>query len=221
VALIDDALAAQLKGEFQALVQPVRLAVFSQALAEPETERIRHLVEELGALDARLAVESRNFVLDTERVAELGIARIPAIAILGAEKDHGIRFYGMPTGYEFGLLIDTILDVSSGATALSEETRTAIAGLPRPVHLQVFSTPTCPYCPRAARLAFQFAMASDKITADAVEVTGFPELAQRYRVSSVPKTVVADSLEFVGALPESNLLQHVQQAAAAGSRILA
>jgi len=175
----------------------------------------------LGALDARLAVESRNFVLDTERVAELGIARIPAIAILGAEKDHGIRFCGMPTGYEFGLLIDTILDVSSGATALSEETRTAIAGLPRPVHLQVFSTPTCPYCPRAARLAFQFAMASDKITADAVEVTGFPELAQRYRVSSVPKTVVADSLEFVGALPESNLLQHVQQAAAAGSRILA
>ena len=221
MALIDDALAAQLKGEFQALVQPVRLAVFSQALAEPETERVKHLVEELGTLDERLEVEPRNFVLDTERVAELGIARIPAIAILGAEKDHGIRFYGMPTGYEFGLLIDTILDVSSCATALSEETRAAIAGLPRPVHLQVFSTPTCPYCPRAARLAFQFAMACDKITADAVEVTGFPELAQRYRVSSVPKTVVADSLEFVGALPESNLLQHVQQAAAAGSRILA
>lgn len=221
MALINDDLAAQLKGEFQALVQPVRLAVFSQALAEPETERVKHLIEELGALDARLAVESRNFVLDKERAAELGIARIPAVAILGAEQDYGIRFYGMPTGYEFGLLIDAILDVSAGDSGLSEETRAALSELPRAVHLQVFSTPTCPYCPRAARLAFQFALASDKISADAVEVTGFPELAQRYRVSSVPKTVVGDSLEFVGALPESNLLQQVQQAAGAGSRIIA
>jgi predicted DsbA family dithiol-disulfide isomerase len=44
-------------------------------------------------------------------------------------------------------------------------------------------------------------------------VTGFPDLAQRYRVSSVPKTVVGESVEFVGAGPESMLLKHVQQAA--------
>ena len=56
-------------------------------------------------------------------------------------------------------------------------------------------------------------MESDKITADGIEVTGFPDLARRYRVSSVPKTVVGDSLEFVGAQPEAVLLQQVQQAA--------
>lgn len=71
------------------------------------------------------------------------------------------------------------------------------------------------------RLAFRFALESDKITADGVEVTGFPDLARRYRVSSVPKTLVGDSLEFVGALPESHLLQQVQQAAAAGTGTLA
>lgn len=65
------------------------------------------------------------------------------------------------------------------------------------------------------RLAFRFALESDKITADGVEVTGFPDLARRYRISSVPKTVVGEGLEFVGALPESQLLQQVQQAAAA------
>ena len=63
------------------------------------------------------------------------------------------------------------------------------------------------------RLAFKFAIESDKITADSVEVTGYPELARKYNVSSVPKTVVGDAHEFVGAGPESMLLKHVQEAA--------
>ena len=64
------------------------------------------------------------------------------------------------------------------------------------------------------RLAFRFALESDKITADGVEVTGFPDLARRYRISSVPKTVVGETVEFVGAGPESMLLKHVQSAVA-------
>ena len=51
------------------------------------------------------------------------------------------------------------------------------------------------------------------MTADGVEVTGYPDLARSYQVSSVPKTVVGESLEFVGAGPESMLLKHVQEAA--------
>lgn len=62
------------------------------------------------------------------------------------------------------------------------------------------------------RLAYRFAIASDKITADGVEVTGFPDLARKYRVSSVPKTVVGDSVEFVGAKPAAALLAAIKQA---------
>jgi len=142
MALIADDVAAQLKEEFAKLQNPVRLAVFSQALADPESEQVRRLVEELGALDPRLTAESYNFVLDTEKVQGLRIARIPAIAILGAEKDYGIRMYGMPSGYEFGTLVDAILDVSRGDSGLSEETRAGLLALARPVHVQVFSTPT-------------------------------------------------------------------------------
>jgi hypothetical protein len=47
-------------------------------------------------------------------------------------------------------------------------------------------------------------------------VTSFPDLGQRYRVSSVPKTVVGDAREFVGAGPEAMLLEHVQHAAQGG-----
>lgn len=63
------------------------------------------------------------------------------------------------------------------------------------------------------RLAYRFAIASPLITADGVEVTGFPDLSRRYRVSSVPKTVVGDVAEFVGAQPESALLGYVKSVA--------
>lgn len=53
-----------------------------------------------------------------------------------------------------------------------------------------------------------------------MEVTGFPELAQKYRISGVPKTVVGETVEFVGAGPEAMLLQHVQQAALAPSKLI-
>jgi hypothetical protein len=58
------------------------------------------------------------------------------------------------------------------------------------------------------------------VSADGIEVTGFPDLARRYRISSVPKTVLADGVEFVGAQPEAVLLQHVQQAATAASGLI-
>ena len=142
MALMTEEVASQLKDEFAQLVNPVRLAVFSQALADPESEQVRRLVEELAAIDSRLSVEALNFVLDKERVEALGIARIPAIAVMGAEKDYGIRLYGLPSGYEFGTLVETILDVSRGDSGLSDPTRTALKELARPVHVQVFSTPT-------------------------------------------------------------------------------
>jgi len=212
MALISDEVGVELKQEFQNLAHPVRLVVFSQALADPESEQVRRLVEELGALDSRIRTESYNFVLDEAKVRELGIARIPAIAVLGEGKDYGVRLYGLPQGYEFGLLIDAILDVSSGESGLTDETKAALLALDKPVHIQVFSTPTCPYCPRAARLAFKFAIESDKVSADGVEVTGYPDLARKYQVSSVPRTVVGESLHFVGAGPETMLLKHVLEA---------
>jgi thioredoxin family protein len=63
------------------------------------------------------------------------------------------------------------------------------------------------------RLAYKFAIESDKVTADGVEVTNFPDLARQYHISSVPKTIVGTDLEFVGAAPEAMLLKHVQDAA--------
>jgi alkyl hydroperoxide reductase subunit AhpF len=140
--LLTEDLVAQLKEEFQQLVNPVKLVVFFQALADPESEQVRRLAEELASLDSRLSIESLNFVLDKERAEAMGVTRTPAIAVQAADKDHGIRFYGMPSGYEFGSLLDAILLVSRGESGLSPETEKELQALPRDVQIQVFSTPT-------------------------------------------------------------------------------
>lgn len=142
MALLTDEATGELREAFAGLVNPVRLVVFSQALAEPVSEEVRRLVEELTALDGRLSAESRNLVLDQERARELGVERIPAIAVLGETEDYGVRLYGLPTGYEFGSLVESILDVSRGSSGLSDETRAGLAALDRDVRVRVFSTPT-------------------------------------------------------------------------------
>jgi glutaredoxin-like protein len=227
MALLDSAQRQELAEEFEAkLVNPVRLAVFSQTLAMPgqealasASERTRQLVEELASLHPDLSAESRSYLSDREWVKDLAIERIPAIAVLREREDPGVRLYGRIEGYEFAALIDAILDTSADTSALSEETTATLADLERRVHIQVFSTPTCPHCPHAVRLAHQFALASENVSADAIEVTGYPELAERYQIAGVPKTVVEDTAagrreEFVGAGPEAMLLEHILKAAA-------
>ena len=80
------------------------------------------------------------------------------------------------------------------------------------VHLQVFVTPTCQYCPSVARLAHAMAMESSHIVADVVEIQEFPSLANIYNVMSVPKTVINGSVQFAGAVTEEVFLSRIMTA---------
>ena len=190
------------------LKDEVRILVFTQETECEFCKETRGIVEEVATTSDKIKVEVYDFVKDEEKVKEYQIKRIPAIAIIG-KKDYGIRFYGVPSGYEFVSLVDDIVDVSSGTTNLSEDTKNRLKSVNEPVHIQVFVLPTCPYCPKAIRLAHQFAIENDLIKADMVEATEFPQLAQKYNVMSVPKTIINETVDFVGALPEEQFVEHV------------
>jgi glutaredoxin-like protein len=128
------------------------------------------------------------------------------------ETDYGIRFYGIPSGYEFTSLLESILLVGSGDSELDKNTMAFLDSLDQPLHLQVFVTPSCPYCPQAVVLAHRLAFASDKVTADMVEVTEFPEMGERYNVMGVPRTVINENTYIEGAAPESMLLAKLKVA---------
>jgi len=88
-----------------------------------------------------ISVEVLNLAIDRERAEDYGVTQVPAIVVEGA-RDYGLRFYGVPTGYEFSNLIDAIVIASTGEPTLSDATRTALAGLEDDVDIKVFSTPT-------------------------------------------------------------------------------
>ena len=144
----DEKVAGEIKERFSEMVHPVKLVVFSQALQHPESEEVKRLVEELGTLDPRIIIDAKNFVIDAAHAESLGIERIPAIAIVragidgAADHDYGVRFFGLPMQYDFGVLIDGIVDVSKGDSGLEPATIEALNALPKPIHVQVFSTPT-------------------------------------------------------------------------------
>jgi predicted DsbA family dithiol-disulfide isomerase len=62
------------------------------------------------------------------------------------------------------------------------------------------------------RLAQHMAIASDRVTAECIEATEFPELSRRYQVMAVPKIVINDKVEFEGAIPERDFLGAVLRA---------
>ena len=194
------------------LVNPVRLVVFTQKLECPYCAQTRSLVEELASLSDKLRVEVYDFVADSEKARAYGVDKVPAVAIVG-EKDYGVRFYGLPYGYEFQTLLEGVIAVSRGKAEISEEVREKLKGIKTPVHIQVFVTLTCPYCPSVASQAFKFAVESDMVRADVVDVGEFPHIGHKYAVMGVPKTVINEKVEFLGAVPEEVFLEHVLLAA--------
>jgi alkyl hydroperoxide reductase subunit AhpF len=128
--------------EFQRIQGPVKLVVFSQELVAGDLCRQNEqLIREVAALDDRITVEVLNPAIDRERAEGYGIDQVPATVVEGA-RDYGLRFLGIPSGYEFSNLIDSIIVASSGETGLTDATKSSLAGLTGDVTIKVFSTPT-------------------------------------------------------------------------------
>jgi len=171
----------------------------------------RQLLEEVASLSDKIDLRILDFKAEAEKAAARGIDMIPATVLAGA-RDYGIRFFGIPSGYEYTSLLEALIDVSKGTTSLSAKTKEALKTVGRDIHIQVFITPTCVYCSRAVRLAHQFALESPFIQADMIESQEFPKLADRFNVRGVPKTVIDGTHAIEGAVPEDVFLEHVLKA---------
>jgi alkyl hydroperoxide reductase subunit AhpF len=130
-----------LTARLSTLAAPVRLVLFTQTFGCESCFTARRAADEFARLSDRIRVEEHNLVLDTERVAEFGAERVPALAIVGAE-DLGLRYYGAPAGYEVESILSAIEIAGGAAPELSAESVAALGALDRPLRIQVFVTPT-------------------------------------------------------------------------------
>lgn len=172
----------------------------------------KSLLREVCSLSEKIELILYDFLADAEKAEEYNIEKIPATIITGNTANN-VRIFGIPSGYEYISLIEAITDASKGNTNLKPETIEALRAIDKPIHIQTFVTPTCPYCTMSVRLGHQFALESSRIVADMVEATEFPHLAQKYNVIGVPRTIINESITVEGAVPEEVFLENVLKAA--------
>lgn len=218
--LLDENIQAQIRQAFEQLQQPVRILFFGQQSNCEYCDETRQLAEEVVALSDLLVLESFDLEADGEIAASYNVDKAPGLVIAAETEDgpvdYGIRYAGIPSGHEFSSLIQDLILVSGRDSGLNEQTRDFLANLKEPVHLQVFVTPTCPYCPRAVILAHQMALESSLVQAEMVEATEFPELSNKYHIMGVPDTVINyGKNKMVGAAPEGKLVAEIMKALAA------
>ncbi|MCK5095198.1 MAG: thioredoxin family protein [Spirochaetes bacterium] len=199
------------KKQFESLQNDVRLVVFTQKVECQYCTENRTLSAEVAGLSDKLSLEIYDFVADSNKADQYGVDKIPATVIIG-RRDHGIRFFGIPAGYEFTSYLEAIKLVSTGETGLSDKTKAFLDGLERDLHLQVFVTPTCPHCPSAVVLAHKLAYSFTRVRADMVEAMEFPHLSVKYEVQGVPRTVINENVSQEGAAPEALLVKKIMSA---------
>jgi glutaredoxin-like protein len=141
MGLISDDDALEIRERLKGMIHPVKLVHFTQELNLEYGREAKQLLSELLALSDKLSLEVYNFLLDKDKVSEYAVDKVPATAVRNG-KDYGIRFYGLPAGYEFATLLDAIVSVSQGESGLKAENKEKLAKVSQPVHLQVFVTPT-------------------------------------------------------------------------------
>lgn len=215
--LISEDIQKQLVEVFEGLSEPVQILFFGSRLRACEyCEHTLQLLTEVAGLNDNIAIESFDIDENPEIAKRYNVELVPGIVIAvkkgDVTLDSGVRFAGIPAGHEFSSLINAILLVSKQDSGLSEETRAFLADLEHPVHLQVFVTTACPYCPQAVTLAHQIALESELVQAEMIEAVEFTELSNTYGVSGVPHTIINQGKgEVVGAVPEEVLIEEMKQ----------
>lgn len=210
---LDDNVRNELSKRFSILTKKAKMIFFTQELECQYCRETRAILSELSETSDKLELIVKNFVTDKADAEKYGVDKIPATVLLDeTDTDYGIKFYGIPSGYEFASLIEDIVMLGTGVSGLSQEVETQVKAVDKDVHMQVFVTPTCPYCPQAVLIAHKFAFVNPKFKSDMIEATEFPHLSNKYNVRGVPRTVINENVFIEGAAPEQMVYDKVKEA---------
>ena len=208
-----------LRTEFEKILRDkVRILLFS---SKDENcmycKDAKQLLQEVSELSEKIELEIHD--VESEKAEEFDVELAPSIIITDEDGEAGlrIRFTGIPSGYEFTTLIKDIMYISTKQLEITDATIQELQNVRNRLRMEVYVTPTCPYCPKAVLIAHQFAMVSEKIEAEMIESLEFPSLADRWGVMGVPHTVIrnldkGNVVQFVGAYPENHVLSFVKDA---------
>jgi len=123
------------------LPAPVTLISYTPDVESWYSRAERELLERIAAASDRLTLRILADRWDATREEAAGIRRTPCLTVLSA-RDPGIRYYGLPDGYELETFLGVVRAVSEGRSGLAPSTCARLRTLTTPVHLEVFASPT-------------------------------------------------------------------------------
>ena len=140
VAMLSEKDKAYVRKTLDGMKDEVRLTLFSRDGGDCKyCGEVEGLLLDIAAAAPRVKVEILSLKNDAGRARELGIDKIPGIALLG-KKDYNLRYFGLPSGYDFTPFVETIRAVGDDISGVSPESAARLARLTKPVQLSVFVT---------------------------------------------------------------------------------
>lgn len=193
--IIDDESRKYLKDKFESLTDEVDINVYY----DDDNDDVRDYVEftkkfasEIADISDKIKLSLVQSKVGSQTKSGMTIRTNPSITI-GEDKGYKILFSGSPLGYEASQIIETIIMVSTGNHEFDENIVNELKSLSKDVHVKVFVTPTCPYCPGSAYLANRVAVASKgKVLSETIEANENPDLAAQWNIVSVPTQIIND-----------------------------
>ncbi len=211
MAFLEKDVKEEVKKHMENLNKTVNISYFKEESNCQYCKETGDLLTELSELSEKINLNIMDYDKDKDKAETYGVNKTPATVIFTEDKDYGIKMYGIPTGYEFSTLLQAIKMVSNEEVDVPDEMVTQIKNIDKPVHLQVYVTPTCPHCPRAVVAAHTFAYLNDNIKAEMIEATEFPELSTKYGVRGVPQIIINEKPVQPGALPPQMFLDEIKK----------
>ncbi|MGD9396734.1 MAG: thioredoxin family protein [Candidatus Thorarchaeota archaeon] len=211
VVEMDDATREQVRELFTGIVDNVTAHLFLEEKDCLYCNDVKDMVEQLADLSDKVTVVEHKGSLDAGKAKEWGVEYHPAIVLHG-EKEYNVKFYGIPAGHEFGALVGSIIDVSTGTAPLPPDVIEDIMSIDKPINIKVFVTPQCPYCPNMTRLAHQAAILNPLIDSMMIESLEFQELTAKYGVFGVPKTIINETTFIEGLSPVDMFVEKLFEA---------
>jgi glutaredoxin-like protein len=210
MAIFNDEIKTQLIDMLGEIPKYVHIAFFGSDQNCRSCKDTEQFIAEFADLHEKINMLTYDIEADRALATELGVDKVPSMVILDENRnDYGMRFYGIPAGYEIHSLISAVRELGGNSADLPVEIEERIAKLDKDVHIRVFVTPTCPYCPGAVITGHRLAMLNKRIKADMIEANSFPDESAKYGVRGVPKIVINETHEFVGSQPITKFLETI------------
>jgi len=162
------------------------------------SDNVENLIKEIAETSDKIKVIEEN----------LNLGLKPTIRI--RKKDYNnFTYFGLPSSGEFQTFIEAIIYISADEHKIPPREAEFVKDIDKKVDIKLFITKSCGWCPPTIKQALGFSILNKNVFVNVIDCFDFPEEAQKYNVSTVPKIVINDKVEFIGHRSENEFLGYI------------